>query len=80
MLTIYKNWNYKIELSKLYTRYFTVKKTKKWFKITYLNWFNDFVYIRNRNEFHKLYRISNYYNINKSKDLLLDIIDWKIKL
>ena len=59
---------------------FWIKNTKKWFKITFLNWFNDFVYIRNRNEFHKLYRISNEYNISKSKDLLLDIIDWKIKL
>ena len=54
--------------------------TKKWFKITFLNWFNDFVYIRNKNEFHKIYRISNEYNISKSKNLLLDIIDWKIKL
>ena len=54
--------------------------TKKWFKITFLNWFNDFVYIRNKNEFYKLYRISNEYNISKSKDLLLDYINWKYYL
>jgi hypothetical protein len=74
MFTIYKNWNYKIELSKLYTRYFTVKKTKKWFKITYLNWFNNYVYINNINEFNKLYRISNYYCIDQCKEDIIDYI------
>lgn len=68
-----KNYHYE------YINCFKIMNTKKWFKIKCS--YNDlYVFIRNRNEFHKLYRISNEYNISKSKDLLLDIIDWKIKL
>jgi hypothetical protein len=55
---------------------FTVKKTKKWFKITFLNWFNDYVYCKNENELNKLYRISNEYNISRSKKDIIDYMNW----
>lgn len=47
---------------------FKIKKTKRWYKISILNWFNDFVYCKNENDLLKLYRISNEYNISKYKD------------
>ena len=55
---------------------FTVKKTKKWFKITFLNWFNDYVYCKNETELNKLYRISNEYNISRSKKDIIDYMNW----
>lgn len=55
---------------------FTVKKTKRWFKITFLNWFNDYVYCKNENELNKLYRISNEYNISRSKKDIIDYMNW----
>lgn len=47
---------------------FKIKNTKRWYKITVLNWFNDFVYCKNENDLLKLYKISNEYNISKYKD------------
>ena len=47
---------------------FKIKNTKRWYKISILNWFNDFVYCKNENDLLKLYRISNEYNISKYKD------------
>lgn len=55
--------------------YFKIKNTKRWYKITYLNWFNDFVYIRNKSELHKLYKISNEYNISKNKESIISYMD-----
>jgi len=47
---------------------FKIKNTKRWYKISILNWFNDFVYCKNENDLLKLYKISNEYNISKYKD------------
>ena len=55
---------------------FTVKKTKRWYKITFLNWFNDYVYCKNENELNKLYKISNEYNISRSKKSIIDYMNW----
>jgi len=54
---------------------FRIKKVKNWFKIVFLNWFNDYVYIKSEKELNKLYRISNEYNISRSKDLLIKFIN-----
>ena len=56
-----------------YTWNFKIKKCKKWYKVVALNGFNDYVFIKNENEINKLYKISNEYNINRSKH---DIIDY----
>ena len=55
--------------------YFKIKNTKRWYKITALNWFNDFVFIRNKNELNKLYKISNEYNISKNKESIIYYMD-----
>ena len=64
-------------MKKYYYQYincFKIKKTKNWFKIVFLNWFDDFVYIKNENELYKLYKITNEYNLNNSKKLLINFI------
>lgn len=53
---------------------FKIKNTKKWFKITFLNWFNDYVFLKNEKEINKLYKISNEYNISRSKDWIINYI------
>lgn len=55
---------------------FKIKNTKKWYKITFLNWFNDYVYCKNENELYKLYKISNEYCISKAKDWIIDFMNW----
>lgn len=47
---------------------FKIKKCRKGFKITFLNWFNDYVFVKNTNELNKLYKISNEYNIRLAKN------------
>lgn len=59
----------------LYTEYFKVKKTKKWFKITVLNWFNDFVFCKSQKDLIKLHRISNEYCINHDKQAIIEYMN-----
>lgn len=59
-----------------YAWYFTVKNTKRWYKITFLNWLNNYVYCKNENELYKLYKISNEYNISRSKKDIIDYMHW----
>jgi hypothetical protein len=59
----------------LYLENFKIKKCKKWFKITVLNWFNDYVYVKNQNELYKLYKISNEYCISQDKQSILEYIN-----
>ena len=58
---------------------FFIKKTKKWFKIVFLNWFNDYVFVKNENEINKLYRISNEYCISKAKSQLIEFMKSKAR-
>ena len=53
---------------------FTIKKCKKWYKITALNGFNDYVFIKNENEIRKLYKISNEYHISRNKQDIINYI------
>lgn len=53
---------------------FHIKKTKRGFKVTFLNWFNDYVFLKNENDLNKLYKISNEYNIKLAKDGLITFI------
>jgi hypothetical protein len=59
----------------LYLENFKIKKTKKWYKITVLNWFNDFVYCKNKNDLLKLYKISNEYCINRDKQNIIEYMN-----
>jgi len=59
----------------LYLENFKIKKTKKWYKITVLNWFNDFVYCKNQKDLLKLYKISNEYCINRDKQNIIEYMN-----
>lgn len=67
-------WTFRI-YNWLYTWFFKVKKCKKWFKITVLNWFNDYVYCKNENDLIKLYRISNEYCISKDRQSIIEYMN-----
>lgn len=54
---------------------FKVKKCKRWYKITYLNWFNDYVYVKDKSELNKLYKLSNEYCIKKARDSIIQYMD-----
>lgn len=57
-----------------YTWNFAIKNCKKWYKVTFLNGFSDYVYLKNEKDINKLYKISNEYNINKEKQYIIDYI------